>query len=149
MSTYAVTESILAKPQSIWPVLADVTRWPDWTPTVSRVEGLDSQSLKIGARFKVFQPKLRPAVWTVTAIEPLKRFTWATKSPGLELMADHVLAIVDDRTTRLELRFTVSGAFGLIVGPLAKRVVMAYMSIEASKLKATVQALDAGRERAT
>jgi hypothetical protein len=146
MPSYRVSESIRAKPDAIWTVLANVTCWPDWTPTVSVVEGLDGQCLKMGARFRVLQPKLRPAVWTVTAIDASKRFTWTTRSPGLQLTADHVLAAEDAGTTRLELRFTIAGALSPIVGPLAKRVVIAYMSTEAAKLKARVQALGAVRE---
>jgi hypothetical protein len=140
MATYVVTEIIAAAPDAIWPVLADVSQWSNWTPTVSKVDPLDGQELRIGARFKVSQPKLRPTIWTVTAIEPLKSFTWTAKSPGLQMIAEHCLSVETANRTRLELSFTFGGPLGSIVGLLARRLTMSYMSIEASSLKAKVQA---------
>ena len=71
---------INASPAAIWQVLADVERWPTWTPTVLEVEPLTSNGakngLKVGARYRVVQPKLRPAVYEVTECAPHQAFTW-------------------------------------------------------------------------
>jgi len=67
---------INASPAAIWQVLADVERWPTWTPTVLEVEPLTSNGhkagLKVGARYRVVQPKLRPAVYEVTECAPTR-----------------------------------------------------------------------------
>lgn len=139
MPTYQVTETIAEAQTSVWPVLADVLRWPDWTPTVSKVEALDGPTLVLGSRFKVIQPKLQPAVWTVTAISPSDHFSWSARSPGVQMIAEHTLRAEDAGTTRLELRFTFTGLLGPIVGALARRVVIDYLSTEAAKLKSTVE----------
>jgi len=32
---------IAAPPGGVWAVIADVERWPEWTPTVTRLQRLD------------------------------------------------------------------------------------------------------------
>jgi uncharacterized protein YndB with AHSA1/START domain len=137
--TYAVTDGIKAPPEAVWPVLADVARWPEWTPTVSRVEALDGPKLEKGSRFRVTQPRLRPAVWTVTVVSPPERFTWEARSPGVHLIAEHILEQDDPHTTRLELRFTFAGILGSILGVFLGKTAREYMSLEASRLKAEVE----------
>jgi hypothetical protein len=41
--------------QTVWRELADVTAWPDWVPTVTALEPLDSPSLRVGARYAIVQ----------------------------------------------------------------------------------------------
>ena len=65
--------SIAAPPERIWPALADVAAWPDWLPTVTRVEPLDGRELAPGRRYRIAQPRLQTAVWTVTALATLAR----------------------------------------------------------------------------
>ena len=144
MPRYVVTERIGATPDEIWPVLADVVRWPEWTPTVASVEPVDGPTLEVGSRFEVVQPKLRPAVWTVTAVDSLRSFTWEARSPGVRLVAEHLLTKEEARTTRLDLTFTFAGALGSIVGVLARGLTLGYMRTEASKLRARVQGSAAG-----
>ena len=139
MPVYNVTETIEATTDEIWPILVDVLRWPEWTPTVSRVEALDHSAIETGARFRVYQPKLRPAVWTVTEITPSRSFMWESKSLGMRVIAEHRLAQDGPRTTRLELQLTYSGCVGLIVGILARKLTLSFMATEASMLKKTVE----------
>jgi uncharacterized protein YndB with AHSA1/START domain len=68
---FSITTDVDASADLVFAVLTDVERWPEWTPTVTRVERLDGSSLPlaISSRMRVVQPKVPPAEWTVTALE--------------------------------------------------------------------------------
>lgn len=68
MPTYEASISIAAPRESVWRVLSAVAAWPEWLPTVTSVQALDGDPLKLGSRYTVRQPKLRPATWVVTEL---------------------------------------------------------------------------------
>ena len=41
MRTFKMVEEILAAPDIVFAVLCDVERWPNWTPTMTRVKRLE------------------------------------------------------------------------------------------------------------
>jgi hypothetical protein len=115
-------------------VLADVACWPEWTASVSRVEMLDDKPLGLGSRVRVHQPKLRPATWCVTNWEPERRFIWTTATPGISLVAGHLLEPCDRGCkVTLDLRFDgwLGGMAGLFMGRLTEQ----YIGLEAEGLK--------------
>ncbi len=71
------TIDVAAPPERVWRVMSDVGRWPRWTASVTSVQRLDSGPFAGGGR-----ARLPPAVWTVTAPEPGRSFTWRDPSPG-------------------------------------------------------------------
>ena len=143
MLSYEASASIAAARQAVWSVLADVLNWPGWTPTVLKVEALDSPELKVGHRFRVHQPKLRPSVWTVIAVDAPTRFTWESRMPGLVMTADHSVEATAERASKLTLRFALGGLLGAIVGPMNRRMVQSYMAQEAESLRKRLEAGDA------
>src|SRR5579859_7057652 len=68
-----------AGPEAVWKVLSDVERWCDWTPTVVEIVPLKGSKLSLGAKYRVTQPKLRPAIYEVTECVPNKAFTWVRR----------------------------------------------------------------------
>ena len=62
---YEVSVDIDATPGEVWNVLTDVGRWPEWTPTVTRVERLDLGPFQVGSTVMIRQPRLPPTVWRV------------------------------------------------------------------------------------
>jgi hypothetical protein len=48
--------------------------WRDWIPTVTEVKALNGTGLKVGANYRIVQPKLRPATYEVTEYVPNRRF---------------------------------------------------------------------------
>ena len=67
---FSIITDIDASADLVFAVLIDVERWPEWTPTVTRVERLDGSALPlaISSRIRIVQPKVPPAEWTVTAL---------------------------------------------------------------------------------
>jgi len=110
-----------APPETVWQILADVEHWKDWTPTILDITPLTNEGLRVGARYRVTQPGLRPAVYEVTACTPNQSFTWVQKLPGGELIADHRIA-TRDGATEVELSFSSRGLLANIATmPFAKK----------------------------
>lgn len=109
MASFSATEVIAATPEQAWAVLADVVHWPRWLPTMAEVHPLDAPALALGSRYRITQPKLRPAVWTVTALDEPRRFTWVTASRGLRVTAHHRLEPMGENGSRLSLEIVFEG----------------------------------------
>jgi len=139
MSKYSTSITINTGQEATWNVLSDVSKWHEWTPTVTKVEVLDSPELKLNNRYKVYQPKLQPAVWTVTNIEPSSSFTWETSAPGMHMIAVHALTSKGDNQTELLLTFTFGGFLGSILGKMISKTSQEYIETEAQSLKKRVE----------
>ena len=136
MKTFSITIDIKAPPHRVWAVLSDVEGWPDWTPSVKRVERLDAGPLAVGGRARVWQPKLRPAIWQITKVEKGSNFTWATRSPGLLVTGHHVIEpIKKGSACRVTLRLEFSGLLGPLVAWLTRGLSERYLGLEAAGLK--------------
>src|SRR5262249_16908079 len=117
MRRFQRREHIAASNHRVWAILTDVERWPEWTAWVTRIEKLDSQPLGLGSRVRIHQPKLRPAVWVVTAWEPESNFVWEAKVPGITSIGSHVLEPCEQGCeVTLNLRFDgwLSGLAGFL-----------------------------------
>lgn len=134
MSRYEKTLDIAAPAQAVFAVLEDVERWPTWTVTMLNVKRTDSGALKVGSSARVQQPKLKSALWTVSALEPGRNFTWGTRSLGLRMDAAHLVESTESGC-RVTLSFEVSGWLKGLVTRLYGPLIEEYVGIEASSLK--------------
>jgi uncharacterized protein YndB with AHSA1/START domain len=123
-----------APPAIVWQVLADLEHWRDWTPTITEIRPLSSGGLKIGARYHVVQPKLKPATYEVTECVPDRSFTWMQRLAGGALIADHRLA-ARDGATEVELSFTSKGLLANIATGIFSKLIREYVATEARSLK--------------
>jgi uncharacterized membrane protein len=147
MREFRSEQSIHASAHRVWDVLANVTQWPKWTPSVSRVELLTPGPLGIGSRVKIYQPKLRPAVWSVTIWEPQHRFQWRSGGVGIRVSGDHHIESVGDGcVARLSVCF--EGLASSLLARLYGRLTDEYIKLEATGLKREAEhcaGLHAGR----
>jgi ribosome-associated toxin RatA of RatAB toxin-antitoxin module len=135
MAAYEVATDIQAPAERVWAVLSAVEAWPQWLPTVSSVEPLRETPLQVGRRYRVTQPRLRPTVWTVSVVEPERRFEWRARSPGMELVADHDIESTGPNAARVRLRFEFKGFVGVLLGAVFGGLTRNYLSQEAQALK--------------
>jgi len=129
-----------ARPDIVWRVLADVEHWPEWTPTVVEIKSLGNNGLRVGARYRVIQPKLRPAVYEVTECVPNQTFTWVQKLRGGSMIGGHRLSFCDG-ATEVELSFTAKGLFANILGKMFSKLISDYVATEAQSLKTRCDSL--------
>jgi len=139
MPAYESTVTIKGSRERIWTVIADVERWHEWTPTVTRIEAMGSGPMGLGARFRVLQPKLRPAVWTVTNFRPAQGFTWESRNPGTRVVAEHSIHAANGNEFKVLLRVTFLGLFGVVVGMLFGGLTESYLAQESVSLKRRVE----------
>jgi hypothetical protein len=125
---------IPAPPALVWSIMADVSRWPEWTSSVLRVSLLSGDQLSVGSRMRILQPKLPSTVWRVTELNRGANFTWISRAPGVTVSARHMVEPID-----LGVRATLSISYeGLLGGLLARWVGNLnerYLELEAEGLK--------------
>lgn len=126
---------IAATPEDVWAVLVDVERWPQWTNSMSDVKFIDPGPLAVGSRVRIKQPRLPPTVWEVTALEPVRSFTWKATAPGVTTVADHRLAAAAADHVTVTLSIQRSGALAGLVDRLFGRLTREYVGMEAEGLK--------------
>lgn len=132
---YEIAVGIDAAPEKVWAVLADVERWPEWTPSMRMVKRLKDGPFAAGSTVRVRQPRLPQAVYTVTEYEPGQAFTWATRFPGITITAGHYVLSREDGHATVRLTVDQTGLLAPLVGLFAARLTRRYVTQEADGLK--------------
>ena len=135
---FSVTTDIDATAEIVFAVMTEIERWPEWTPTVTRVERLDGSALPLamGSRIRIVQPKVPPAEWTVTALEADRGFSLTSRSPGATVVANHwIESLGDGQRSRVTLSVTFSGWLGRLIGRMMRGLNERYIAQEAAGLK--------------
>jgi uncharacterized membrane protein len=107
----ASDEQIDAPIATVWDLTVDIDGLPATTPTITSAERLDDGPLRVGSTARLRQPHLRPAVWTVTRLEPQELFEWSTRLGWLTMTGRHRLRPADAGTSNhLEVELSGFGA---------------------------------------
>lgn len=124
----------------VWDVFSEVERWPEWTASVTDLTVVSGPALAIGTRVRIKQPRLPMLVWEVTTVEPGRSWAWTSRSVGARTTATHQLRSIDAATTHVEQTIEHTGAVGVVVGRLMRRLTRRYLAMEAAGLKARSEA---------
>lgn len=140
-----VRVQIAAPPDQIWSVLADVDRWPEWDPAVTKLERLDTAPFGAGSRARVTQPRLPKNIWQVTQWEPGSGFVWQTKSPGAQTVGEHwvVPDPSDPKISVVILKIKQTGLMAALLRPWIEKLTRRYVEMEAQGLKRRCEAASA------
>ena len=128
-----------APAQRVWNITLDVESWPHHTPTIESIERLDAGPLTIGSRARVKQPGQGAKVWTVSQLDPEKRFAWWTKTLGTTMTGIHLVDGSDAGTTST-LAIEIDGPLAPIVGAVVRRPVLAAITRENQGIKQAAEA---------
>lgn len=119
----------------VWRTMIDVTRWPEFTPTMTSVLRLDDGPFGAGSRVRIKQPGMPALDWVVTELHPGTAFTWETTAAGVTIAASHTIVPRDGGGVSVVLSITRSGLlaplFVLLTGARTRRNVR----VEAESLK--------------
>jgi len=134
-SQFSISIDIDAPADRVYEVMADTDRWHEWTPSVTSIKRLDSGPFVVGSRAVIRQPKFPPALWTVTAIDGRRSFTWSNRAPGIKVIAHHSIDGNGDRSkATLSLRY--EGILGGLLARVTRGITNRYLAMEAKGLKA-------------
>jgi uncharacterized membrane protein len=118
-----------------WEVVQDVEQWPRVLETVTSIKPLTPGPLATGSRYRLVQPRLRPAVWSVTAYVPGRSFRWVAPNPGVATTGDHTVTPLDDTRSRLDLSIEHRGPLAWLVGRLTRSLTQDYLEKECAGIK--------------
>jgi hypothetical protein len=143
MSEFRYEVEIRVPPARVWAVLLDVERWPEWTTSVSRIQRVEVGPITLGSRVRIWQPRLRPAVWQVTSLDGRRRtFAWTTHNFGVKVIGRHQVE-THRNISRLCLSVQYSGPLSAIVTRLYGNLSRDYIAREAEGLKKFSESLPA------
>jgi uncharacterized membrane protein len=123
------TIDIDAPIERVWALTLDVESWPDHTPTMTSIERLDDGPIAVGSAARIKQPAQRARVWTVSHLEPGRRFAWSAATMGTTMTATHELTPNGSRTTQT-LRVEIEGTLSRLVGALVRRPIAKAIATE-------------------
>jgi carbon monoxide dehydrogenase subunit G len=130
--------SVNATPERAWEVMKDVERWPEWTPSMSKVELLQPGEVQVSAKVRITQPKFPSAVWTVTKVEPNRYLEWRSTSPILTSTGEHRIEPEGDGC-RLTLAIEQTGLLVPVLKLFYEKTILAYLDLEAKGFKARAE----------
>jgi hypothetical protein len=91
---------------------------------------------------RIHQPKLPPAFWRVTELQPGAGFTWVSRAPGLRVTGRHIVEnAIEGTHVTLALRY--EGLLGKLVARWVGDLNERYLSLEARGLMTRCSALAA------
>jgi uncharacterized membrane protein len=126
---------INAPRERVWDVLADVTRWPEWTASMQGVRYVTGEQLVPGSRVQIQQPRMPALVWDVTEVRSGEFFAWTTRISGLTTVATHQLRERPAGGVIVTLGIQQRGGMAWLIGLLAGRIMRRYVRMEAEGLK--------------
>lgn len=135
MKRFSISIDIAAPKERVAAVMIDVEKWYEWTASINRVKLLDTGPMRVGSRALVRQPKLPPAIWKVSALEPGHGFTWFSAGPGMRATGYHY-AESAPAGARATLTLEYDGPFAGVLAWLTKSVTERYLDMEAKGLRA-------------
>ncbi|MEW9555920.1 SRPBCC family protein [Nonomuraea sp. NPDC050783] len=124
-----------APAELVWRTMTDVTRWPEFTPTVTGVRMLDDGPLAVGCRVRIEQPAMPVLDWLVTALTPGRSFVWETVAAGVTIAAGHAVEPGGRGGAEVVLSITRSGLLAPVLALLTGARTRRYVRTEALSLK--------------
>jgi carbon monoxide dehydrogenase subunit G len=134
MPRWEQTIEIAASSETIWKVLADVERWPSWTPSVRSVKLLTDGEFAPGTQARVHPAGSPESTWTVTLMKSGQSFRWATRARGAATIGDHIISPSETGAT-VTLAIEVAGLAGKLFKPLIGPGIRKNLRAEAEGLK--------------
>lgn len=115
MLAYSAKTTINASPETVWNILTDAPNYPQWDPTVIRIEGTIAYGNKITAYTKLSD---RAFPVNVSEFVPHKKMVWSSGMPLGLFKGVRTFTLTDkgNNTVEFTLREEFSGPMLFLIG---------------------------------
>lgn len=116
MRSFAATSRIHAPANRIWSILTDAARYPQWNPTVTRVDGTIAPGQRIALHVTINPGRAFPV--TVTTFESPQRMVWRGGLPLGLFVGERVFTLTptSDGAVEFNMRETFTGLLAPLIG---------------------------------
>ena len=146
----AETLTVAAPADTVWRVVTDLPRYPEWNPFVVACRSTLEPGTPIAMRVRVLPFVAQPQRETIFEHVPGRRLRYGIHPLPLGALASsraHEVEAVGPETSRYVSTFTLDGWLAALVATLlGKRLERGFSSMSAA-IKARAEALHAGRAR--
>ncbi|MEE9428995.1 MAG: SRPBCC family protein [Paracoccaceae bacterium] len=123
----------------VWNETIDIESWPEWAPTINKVQRLDSGPFGLGSLAKLKQPAQPETVWKVTEFSDGSYFAWEATVRGIHMRGGHLVLPTGAGCTS-HMTIHVSGLMATILGPLIRKPIANAIKMENRGLKSWCEA---------
>ena len=125
-----MTTTVDAPPEQVWPLFVDLERWPEMTKSIREVRRVDKGPFQVGSEAIIKQPRLLPARWRVTELEPGHSFIWETTTGAVTSVGAHIVD-ADGQGSKITLTLRMHGPLARLayafLGGLSRRYLLMEM----------------------
>ena len=116
MRSFAATSRIHASADRVWWILTDAARYPEWNPTVTRVDGTIAPGERIALHVTINPGRAFPV--TVATFESPHRMVWRGGLPLGLFVGERVFTLTPGSSGAVEfsMRETFTGLLALLIG---------------------------------
>lgn len=117
MKTFSSTITIQAPPETIWAILTDAPVYPEWNPTVDKVEGTIEPGEKIKVFAKISPGRAFPV--KVSEFVPAEKMVWSSGMPLGLFKGERTFTLTPRGDGAVE--FSMREVFSGLMSPLIER----------------------------
>ncbi len=116
---FSATLEIDAPVQKVWALIDELEQWPQWMPSIEKIERVSEGPLTVGSKLLVRARVGRLKVnllMTITEFEPERSVTMTSRALATSLTRFYRFEPVDGKT-----RVTIGGNVSGLLAPMARR----------------------------
>jgi len=119
MKEFSAKTTIKASPETIWAILTDGPNYPEWDPTVDRIEGRIAAGEKIAAYSKLSPGRAFPV--TVSEFVPGQKMVWSSGMPLGLFKGERTFTLTPNSSGQVDFR--LREVFSGLLLPLIGRTI--------------------------
>jgi hypothetical protein len=116
MKSFASQVSIRATPEKLWSILTNAPAYPEWNPTVTRIDGRIAAGERVSLHVKINPGRAFPL--KIAVFEPPTRMVWRGGMPLGLFVGERTFALTakPDGVVDFSMRETFTGLLAPLIG---------------------------------